>query len=371
MGSAGTVGQRLEGIANAVAAAEEDELLAVHHADGRRRPEAMPQPVAEVLGIGREQLAGRGVERDEARRIGPQAEGVLVVHAIGGDDIQDRPVDEHRARRHVVRANAELIDEIELPNDVAVGLLQLHRRVLGARNVFALLLERPVVPVRLAVHVEAQDFARVRHDISAIPDDRRRRADAEILLAVVRVGRQPLLRPLRHRELPERLARLLVEAPDHAAARPLQPRVALQARVIGPDKHAPIGHRRIPANERAELHHPAHILRRLRQNPVALGRLLPRLERLRQPRLRRDHIAPQVAPAPRRPVAGVCLGRGEKREAISAKEDLVMGGEPVHWINPPWAKWFATLGKEMHGVAEVEIAGAAHAHFVDLAALVA
>ncbi len=157
--------KRFEGIADAIAAAEEDELLAIHHADRRRRPEAMPHPVAEVFGIGGEQLAGGRVERDETRRVGTQAIGVLVVHAIGGSAVKDRAIDQHRAGGDVVGANAQVVHEIVFPDDVAVGFFERHRRVLAARDVLGFTLERPVVAIGLAFHVQAQDLSRVGHHI--------------------------------------------------------------------------------------------------------------------------------------------------------------------------------------------------------------
>ena len=85
----------------------------------------------------------------------------VAVDAVRRAQIEQIAVDQDRATGGVVRADAQIVDQVEAPDDVGVAGLQLDRRLVRADHVLALVAERPVVAVGLAVHVEAQDFGRM------------------------------------------------------------------------------------------------------------------------------------------------------------------------------------------------------------------
>ena len=63
----------------------------------------MPHAMTEVFGVRGDQLSGACIERNEARRIGMQTEGMLVIHPVRGGAVENVAIHEHRARRHVER----------------------------------------------------------------------------------------------------------------------------------------------------------------------------------------------------------------------------------------------------------------------------
>ena len=52
----------------------------------------------------------------------------------------------------------------------AVLLPELDRRMAGAGHVLGFVLKRPIISIRHAIDIEAQDFAGGGHDINAIAD---------------------------------------------------------------------------------------------------------------------------------------------------------------------------------------------------------
>ena len=247
------------------------------------------------------QAAGVLVQRDQGGRFRGQHFVVRRVHAVGGRQVGERAVDQHRTTRRIVRPDAQVVDQVAAPNDVGVRRVQLHGGRVRPGDVLPLVDEGPVVAVRQSVGIQAYDFRGTGHHVHAIALDGRRRADAQVLVAIQKSGGH--LGPLRHDQPPEQLAGGLVEALDQPAASPLQPLVARQVQVVGPDVHAAVGHGGIAVGRRTEFDDPFDVLSALRVDPAFAFPRAAR-KRLRQPGFVRHHV-PLAAPTPLRPIGGV------------------------------------------------------------------
>src|SRR5882672_1309895 len=110
----------VEGITEAIAAAEQNELAAID--DGKRggTPLTVENARADVGIILSEQFASLRVQGDEAGRIRGGNVGVGPVLAVGGANVHDAIDDQHRAVGGVVRENAQVIHHVVTPDDVGV-----------------------------------------------------------------------------------------------------------------------------------------------------------------------------------------------------------------------------------------------------------
>src|SRR5262249_24097994 len=100
-------GRRFETVEPAVAARENDLLLAVNHGERRVGPLAVHDVPAGQAALPL-RLAGRLIDGDEARGVRRGDVDVTFVHAVGGDDVDRIARHQRRARRHVVREDVEL-----------------------------------------------------------------------------------------------------------------------------------------------------------------------------------------------------------------------------------------------------------------------
>ena len=229
----------------------------------------------------------------EARRVGRRRLHVAVVDPVGRGDPQALPRHQHRAGGDVVREHAALVDHVEHPQDVRVRVGHLHGLRGRPGHVLALVLVA-LVPVGHAVHVEAHDLAAVGDDVDLVPVHRRRAADAQVLPVRHLAGAE-----LRHVELPDEVARLLVETVDRRAV-PLEARVA-RGVVVRADEDPPAGDRGVPVALGAELGDPLDVLGRGNIHLVRAGLEVPGREVAREPGDRRGHV-PRLAATPRGPV---------------------------------------------------------------------
>ncbi len=74
--------------------------------------------------------------------------------------------------------DAELVAQVEAPDDVAVGFHQRNRRVFLADLILGFVGERAVIAVGLAIHVDTKDFAAVGDQVGALAIDGGRGAQA-------------------------------------------------------------------------------------------------------------------------------------------------------------------------------------------------
>ena len=166
----------VEGVYHAVATTEEHEVLAAHLAGGGRGPLAVENPRANAHVVFTDQLAGLGVERDEARGRRRRDVDVGPVLAVGGTNVEDAVDHEHRAVGGVVREHTQLIHHVVAPQDVGIllggidrrGLL---RRVLG--HVLGLVGVGALVAIGHAFRVEAEHLAATGDDPKAIAHHQR------------------------------------------------------------------------------------------------------------------------------------------------------------------------------------------------------
>jgi len=293
------LGQRLERVADAVAAAEEYERLAVHLGERRRRPLAVEKPRADPLVLPGHQPAGPLVERDQRGRLGGEDLLVGLVDPVRRAHVEHVAVNEHRAARRVVHEYAQLFDRVESPEDIAVAVRKLDGLFAVAGHVLAFVGVRAVVAVGLAVDVEAKHVAGARDNIHAVAVHRGRRADAQVLVPEVHLFGD--IGPLRADQLPYELAGGFVEALDQPTAGAGEPRVFGHGQVVGAHEHLAAGHGRVAVGGGAEPDGPLDVLGRGRVDPAAAGHLLARLERVGQPRLLGNHV-PRVASTPLRPI---------------------------------------------------------------------
>lgn len=128
-----------------------------------------------------------------------EAEDLLVVHAVGRSAVEDRTVDQDGAGGHVVGTDPQLVHQIKFPQNIAVRLLERHRRILAAGDASGFIHERAIIAVRQAFHIEADNFTGIGHHIGPVAHQRGGGTDAEILLPVMGIVRQSFFRAHRHR----------------------------------------------------------------------------------------------------------------------------------------------------------------------------
>ena len=163
----------LEGVADSVAATEEDQRPAVDHAQRRRRPLAMEHPATDPLTVGGGQPARRLVQHDHTGGVGRDDFQMRPVDTVGSARVEQVAVNQHGATGGVVRADAQLVDHVEQPDDVGVGGRQLDRRPVGTGHVSGFVGEGTVVPVGLAVNVQASHLAGTGDNVDAVSVDGR------------------------------------------------------------------------------------------------------------------------------------------------------------------------------------------------------
>ena len=296
------LGSRVEGVAEAFAAAEEDEVLAVDLAGRGRAPLAVEETGTNLGVVLAEEFAGLFVHCHEAGRERGGDVHVRPVLAVRGGDVEHVADDEDGAVGGVVRKNAQFIHHVVAPDDVGVLLAGRDERSLLAvgtehvlHDVFGLVLVRAVVAVRHAFDVEAEDFAARGDDVEAVAFDDRRGEQAEAFPVVDLAGLE-----LGDDKLPVERAGLLIEAEEDGAVAEML-LVAWHV-VVGADVDAAISDGGVAVALRAELHGELHVL--LRGAVVILGALheLARLEAVGQARGDRIHIA-VLSAAPLAPIA--------------------------------------------------------------------
>ena len=161
----------VEAVAEAVASAEDDLVFSVDGRERGGRPVAEQSALGDAGGFLGEELAGFFIEADEGGRIRRGSVDAGPVLAVGGGDVKFVADDEDRAAGHVERYDAQLVAQVVAPDEVAVGFLQGDRGVFLAGLILGLVGKGAVVAVGLAVHVYADDFAAVGHEIGAIAID--------------------------------------------------------------------------------------------------------------------------------------------------------------------------------------------------------
>ena len=278
----------------------------------------MENPRADAHVVFTHQLAGLGVERDEARGSRRRDVDVGPVLAVGGADVEDAVDHEHRAVGGVVREDAQLIHHVVAPKDVGILLggidrCGLLRRVLG--HVLGLVGVGALVAIGHAFSVEAQHFAAAGDDPQAVAHHQRRGQKAQVL-PVVDLARLEL----GHHELPEVSASLFVEAvQDRAVARVL---LVAGRLVVGAHVHLAAGNHRVAVALRAELHGPLHALGGGQVDLLGTALQLTRLEAIGQALGRREEVAARIVAAPLGPIfgarqkAGAQQCGGEKRKCV-------------------------------------------------------
>ena len=112
--------QWFEGVDEAVAGGEEDEVSSVNNAEGGRGPGAVENVRGDVFVLAGEELARAFVEDDEARGVGRADAFVGVVHAGAGVEVKMVAANEDGAVGGVVGPDACLLREVEEPEDVGV-----------------------------------------------------------------------------------------------------------------------------------------------------------------------------------------------------------------------------------------------------------
>ena len=229
-------GRRIEGVENAVAAAEIDLVLSVHFPERRRTPLAVLDVRPDLRVVLAEQIAGVFVERDEGRRERRGDIDVRPVLSVRGAD--EEPVTEvdDRAIRGVVRKDAEFIHHVVPPEDVGILWRDFDLRLARSGHVLAFVLEWSLIAVRLAIEIEADHFATAGRQPNFVALDGRRTEQAEIL-PVIDLAR----RELRHHELPDEVAGVFVEAHQDRTV-VLETRVA-RGRVVRADEHLAVRRR--------------------------------------------------------------------------------------------------------------------------------
>lgn len=208
---------------------------------------------------------------------------------ISGEQLED-----------VVREDAQLGADVGDPENVGV-LFRRRERLVPHRGELRLVHERPLVAVGEPLDVEADQLAAVGNDVTAVAVDRGRRAEADEFPVADLAGAD-----LRDDELPEEIARLLVEDHEHAAITGLGG--VARGFVVGADVDAAAGDDGGAVGLRAELRDPADMLRRLRIDRLGLRDELAADDVVRDALGVGPHVA--VGPAaPHRPVARLERGR--------------------------------------------------------------
>ena len=225
-------------------------------------------------------LARPLVDGQEARRVGSGDVDVPFIDAVGGDDVEDVADDHRRAGGQVVREDAELLDHVEPPDDVAIGLAFVF-----------LVLERPDVACRQSLGGGADHLAAIGDEPNPIALDDRRGGDA-LFGPVVDPARLQLVA----NDLPEKTAVGLAEAHQNAlvaldvlVARPI---------VVGANEDLAAGDGRPAVGLAAQVGRPEDVLFLARRvAPLGRGVLLEQV----------DQVALHGA-APHRPGVAVFLG---------------------------------------------------------------
>ena len=257
----------------------------------------MKNSLADVGVVDGDELAGLLVERDQ--RPGVRIRHIFVVRlGVAGAEVDEIAIDEARATRRVVRPDFLPGQQIVSPEDVGVGRVELDRRPgheLADRPVAAdfelvfdrlgqilgLVEERAVVAVVEAVGVEAENFAMAGDGVNAVAVDRRRRADAELMVVgfALHFGND---------QLPEKLAVGLVETHQHILVADVF-RIARRG-VVRADEDFAARDDRIAVGVRAEPDRPFHAarfrigaLRRIKPDRQALSHRKPCSDRACRP----------------------------------------------------------------------------------------
>ena len=154
-----------------------------------------------------------------------------------------------------MREHAEFFHHVIAPENIGILARHFDRRLAGAGHVLPFAREGSVIPAGLAIEVEAKDFAPGRHDIDFLTHHVGRGDQADIIPVVDLPARQ-----LRHDELPEKIAVLLVHAEQDRAIIG-EPGIARRGVIRSDQDFAVRGHR-IAVALGTELHDPLDVLRR-------------------------------------------------------------------------------------------------------------
>ncbi len=240
------------------------------------------------------------VEHDDRRGVGHDHLFMRPVDPVRSSQVEEVAADQHRTTRRVVRADAEFHQGIVSPDDVAILRSQFHRFPALAGHEPAFVQVRAVIPIGLPGDVETEHVARSPDQVDPIAFDGRRGANAQVLVREKSIAGQPR-GSHRSRELPEELARLLVEALDQPALGTAEPGVFRKGQVVGPDIHMATGDGGIPIGIRTQAGDPLDSPGRRHVDTAAFRVLLTRLEAFRQAALTANHVA-VVVTAPARPI---------------------------------------------------------------------
>ena len=231
----------------------------------------------------------------------------VAVHAVAGGHVEQVADDQGRSVRRIAGKYAQFLPHVERPHDSGVAGL------------------RPRTGRIQAKHLEA-----VGNEIDAVPFDRRRRANPDLLRNRSDADRKAvdLVGHLAGRglPLPKALAAGGVEADEDA-----------QGFVQAADVDLSTRHRRGGIEGSAQFHPPFHVGRRGRvDRPVAP--LLARRERLGQALFLRNHVLP-IGPAPLGPVRGRHArhgSRAEKKDQCDRTANVNSGNVmPAHGVYLP------------------------------------
>ena len=243
----GNAVEGLEGVAHAVRAAEENKGLVADLPQRGRRPLAVKEPRADLLVLRGQQAAGSLVQGDQGGGVGRDDLLVRLVHAVGGADVQNVAVDQHRAAGGVVRAYPEFVDQVITPNHLGVGRRRVPCRLGRGR-------------IRLPVDVQTHHLVGAGDQINAIAVHGGRGAGAQILM--VEIGGWLQVGPFRRDQLPQQFARGLVQAFHHSASVGRIARFRAERLAVGPDEDAAAGDRRIAIGVVAQSGGPLDVLGR-------------------------------------------------------------------------------------------------------------
>lgn len=164
------LGDGFEGVDDAVAAAEEDQVCAVDVAVGGGGPGAMEDAWADVFVILGDQLSGVFIEDDETGGIGRADFEVGIIDAVSGIDIEVIAEDEGGAVGCVVGVGAGFLVDIEDPDYIGFMGGEGGWGGVGRGLEGGFVGEGSVVPIGEAESIEAEHFAPVTEhvDVGAI-----------------------------------------------------------------------------------------------------------------------------------------------------------------------------------------------------------
>ena len=267
---------RGEAIKHAVACALEDADGIADLGEHWAAPLAVDDVFADTEIVASHQPARLLVQNDQRRGRRVANPVVGAVHAVGRAHVQVIAEQEHGTVNRIMRLNAQLADHVVGPDHVG-GVFSGFDGVSARWNhPRAFVEDRAIVSVGHAVQVEAEHFAPIRNDIDqAVLDHWRGGQSDPVEIAVANMCQ------LGHNQLPEEIARLLVEAHQHSGVVGEQ-RIAGHV-VVRAHEHASLGDDRRAVGLPAELGDPLDVRRQSGASASDQGAPDCGLKRLGQP----------------------------------------------------------------------------------------